>query len=87
MVLVASPATSMFFFINLLCTRHKKALNTGNVDCDYRESRLPWLVTMTGYAIFEWSWTEVNVLGSQVFGQALMESSDFRTPKTERGTE
>ena len=23
-----------------------------------------------------WSWTEVSVLGSQVFGQALMESCD-----------
>ena len=39
------------------------------------------------FAIFEWSWTEVNVLGSQLFGQALMESSDFRAPKTEGGTE
>ena len=25
-------------------------------------------------AMFGWSWTEVSVLGSQVFGQALMES-------------
>ena len=24
-------------------------------------------------ALFGWSWTEVSVLGSQVFGQALME--------------
>ena len=27
-------------------------------------------------AMFGWSWTEVSVLGSQVFGQALMESSE-----------
>ena len=27
-------------------------------------------------AMFGWSWTEVSVLGSQVFGQALMESCD-----------
>ena len=26
--------------------------------------------------MFEWSWTEVNVLGSQVFGHALMESCE-----------
>ena len=31
---------------------------------------------MTGQssAMFGWSWTEVSVLGSQVFGRALMES-------------
>ena len=28
------------------------------------------------YAMFGWSWTEVSVLGSQVVGQALMESCD-----------
>ena len=27
-------------------------------------------------AVFGWSWTEVSVLGSQVFGQALMESCE-----------
>ena len=27
-------------------------------------------------AMFGWSWTEVSVLGSQVFGQALMESCE-----------
>ena len=27
-----------------------------------------------GSAMFPWSWTEVSVLGSQVFGQSLMES-------------
>ena len=26
------------------------------------------------FAMFGWSWTEVSVLGSQVFGQDLMES-------------
>ena len=29
-------------------------------------------------AMFGWSWTEVSVLDSQVFGQALMESYDGR---------
>ena len=28
-------------------------------------------------AMFGWSWTEVSVLGSQVLGQALMESCDL----------
>ena len=27
-------------------------------------------------AVFSWSWTEVNVLGSQVVGKAFMESCD-----------
>ena len=27
-------------------------------------------------AMFGWSWTEVSVLGSQVFGRALMESCE-----------
>ena len=27
-------------------------------------------------AMFGWNWTEVSVLGSQVFGQASMESCD-----------
>ena len=27
-------------------------------------------------ALFGWSWTEVSVLGSQVFGQASMEGCD-----------
>ena len=31
-------------------------------------------------AIFGWSWPEVSVLGSQVFGQALMESCEIRWP-------
>ena len=26
------------------------------------------------YAMFGWSWTEASVLGSQVFGRALMKS-------------
>ena len=26
------------------------------------------------YDMFDWIWTEVSVLGSQVFGQTLMES-------------
>ena len=26
------------------------------------------------YSMFGWSWTEVSVLGSQVFGRGLMES-------------
>ena len=26
------------------------------------------------FAMFGWSWTEASVLGSQVFGRALMES-------------
>ena len=30
-------------------------------------------------AMFGWSWTEVSVLGSQVFGQALMESCGLNT--------
>ena len=29
-------------------------------------------------AMIGWSWTDVSVLGSQVFGQALMDSCDFR---------
>ena len=29
-------------------------------------------------AMFGWSWTEVSVLGSQVFGQALMESCEVQ---------
>ena len=29
------------------------------------------------YAMFGWSWTKVSVLGSQVFGQALMESCEI----------
>ena len=35
-------------------------------------------VTMAGqsYAMIGWSWTEVSVLGSQVFEQALMESCE-----------
>ena len=28
-------------------------------------------------AMFGWSWTEVSVLGSQVFGQARMESCEI----------
>ena len=28
------------------------------------------------FAMFGWSWTEVNVLDSQVFGQALIESCE-----------
>ena len=28
-------------------------------------------------AMFGWSWTEVSVLGSQVFGHASMESCDL----------
>ena len=28
--------------------------------------------------MFGWSWTEVSVLGIQVFGQALMESCDMQ---------
>ena len=28
-------------------------------------------------AMFGWSWTKVSVLGSQVFGQGLMESCDI----------
>ena len=28
------------------------------------------------FAMFGWSWTEVSVLGSQLFGQAFMESCD-----------
>ena len=27
-------------------------------------------------AMIAWSWTDVSVLGSQVFGEALMDSSD-----------
>ena len=30
-------------------------------------------------AMFGWSWTDVSVLGSQVFGQALMDSCDRHT--------
>ena len=28
-------------------------------------------------AMFGWRWTEVSVLGSQVFGQAVMKSCDY----------
>ena len=31
-----------------------------------------------GSLMFGWSWTDVSVLGSQVFGQALMESCDIQ---------
>ena len=30
------------------------------------------------YVMFAWIWTEAGVLGSQVFGQALMESCAVR---------
>ena len=32
-------------------------------------------------AKFGWNWTEVSVLGSQVFGQAIMESCAFKVSK------
>ena len=30
---------------------------------------------------FDWSWTEASVLGSQVFGRALMESCELHSVK------
>ena len=48
----------------------EKAINTCIVDFDLRESRLPRLDISS--AMFGWSWTKVSVLGSQVFGQALI---------------
>ena len=33
-------------------------------------------------AMFGWSWTEVSVLGSQVFGQALMEGCEYPAVNT-----
>ena len=34
--------------------------------------------------MFSWSWTEVSVLGSQVFGQALMESCKWSATVVEQ---
>ena len=58
--------------MNLLNTRHRKI-------CIYFNCKLRLeveYVTMAGQssAMFGWSWTEVSVLCSQVFGRALMES-------------
>ena len=33
------------------------------------------------FSMIGWSWTEVSVLGSQVFGQALMDSCEGVSPK------
>ena len=38
-----------------------------------------------GSVEFGWSWTEVSVLGSQVFGQALMESFGWCKDSQGRG--
>ena len=35
------------------------------------------------FAMFGWSWTEVSVLGSQVFGRALMESLNGELQRAE----
>ena len=32
-----------------------------------------------GFVMFEWSWIEASVLGSQVFGQASMDGCDRQT--------
>ena len=29
------------------------------------------------FAVFDWSWTEANILGSQIFGRTLMESFEL----------
>ena len=37
------------------------------------------------FVMFRWSWTEVSVLGSRVFGQALMEScASFLTVRQQK---
>ena len=49
--------------------------------------RLEWQnATMTGqsYVMFGWSWTEVSVLSSQVFGQASLEGCAMQPSATQK---
>ena len=66
------------FWINLLNTRDIKS--PIYLYCGERFEREQ--VTMHGksFVVFGCSWTDMSVLGSQVFGQALMESCEVCLP-------
>ena len=62
---------------------HKKMVKFSKayfIPFDFRKGKTGNLVTMAGQssAMIGWSWTDVSVLGSQVFGQALMDSCAVR---------
>ena len=44
-----------------------------------RKEKIMKIVLFLAQLVFGWSWTDVSVLGSQVFGQALLKGCDGAT--------